>query len=322
MGALFPDSEPYEQGWLDVGAGNHIYWELCGNPAGKPAVVLHGGPGSGCTAGMRRYFDPAVYRITLFDQRNCGRSKPHASNLETDLSANTTAHLIDDMEMLRRHLNVERWMLFGGSWGTTLALAYAESHPDRVTEMILYGVTMTRQSEIDWLYRGVAPMFPEQWARFQAGVPEKEREGDLVEAYYRLLHDPDPAVRARAARDWHDWEAAAFSVDPDFKPGPRWHDPDFQLARARIVTHCFRRAAFLEDGVLLRNAHVLSGIPGILVHGRLDLGAPLVTAWQLSRAWPGSELIIVADAGHSPGDPGMNEALIAATNRFGQTGPQ
>jgi proline iminopeptidase len=316
MGVLHPEVEPYDQGRLDVGVGNHIYWEQCGAPSGKPVVVLHGGPGSGCTAGMRRYFDPGVYRVVLFDQRNCGRSKPHASDPVTDLSANTTEHLLNDMEALRRHLNIKKWMIFGGSWGTTLALAYAERHPNRVTELVLFGITMTRRSEIDWLYRGVAPMFPEQWAHFRAGVPAKERDGDLVEAYHRLLNDPSPAVRAKAARDWHNWEAAALSADPYFKPGPRWSDPEFQLARARIVTHYFRQGAFLDDGILLRNAHILSGIPGILVHGRLDLGAPLATAWELHQAWPGSELVIVGGAGHSPGDPGMTEALLAATDRF------
>ena len=199
MTALYPEIEPYEQGLLDVHDGNLIYWELCGNPEGKPVVVLHGGPGSGCSSGMRRYSDPAVYRIILFDQRNCGRSKPHASDLNTDLSVNTTEYLLADLELLRQHLNIERWMLFGGSWGTTLGLAYAERQPDRVTEMVLFGITMTRKSEIDWLYRGLAPLFPEQWARFRAGVPEEQQQDDLVEAYYRLLNHPDPAVRAKAA---------------------------------------------------------------------------------------------------------------------------
>jgi proline iminopeptidase len=318
MSVLYPKIEPHDHGLLDVGDGNLIYWEVCGNPDGKPVAVLHGGPGSGCSIGMRRYFDPAVYRILLFDQRNCGRSKPHASDLETDLSLNTTEHLLSDMEALRGHLNIEKWMLFGGSWGTTLGLAYAERHPNRVTEMVLFGITMTRESEIDWLYRGVAPMFPQQWACFRAGVPEDERNSDPVEAYYRLLNHLDPTVRAKAARDWHDWEEATLSVDPNFKPSPRWLQPDFQMARARIVTHYFRHKAWLEDGILLRKAATLSNIPGIMVHGRLDLGAPLVTAWELSQAWPGSELKIVYGAGHSPGDPGMSETLIAATNRFGR----
>lgn len=320
MAVLYPEIEPHVRGLLDVGDGNLIYWETCGNPDGKPVVVLHGGPGSGCSSGMRRYFNPTVYRIILFDQRNCGRSKPHASDLGTDLSVNTTEHLLADMEVLRQHFSIEKWMLFGGSWGTTLGLAYAERYPNRVTEIVFFGITMTRKSEIDWLYRGVAPMFPDQWARFRAGVPEEEWNDDLVEAYYRLLNHPDLAVRVKGAKDWHDWELATLSVDPNFKPSARWLAPDFQMARARIVTHYFRHAAWLEDGFLLRNAASLFHIPGIMVHGRLDLGAPLVTAWELSQAWTGSELLIISGAGHSSNDPGMSEALLAATDRFGQTG--
>jgi proline iminopeptidase len=301
---------------LDVGDGNRIYWEVCGNPDGKPAVVLHGGPGSGCSTGMRRYFDPSAYRIVLFDQRGCGRSRPHASDPNTDLSINSTDHLIADMERLRQHLDIDRWLLFGGSWGCTLGLAYAERYPHRVTEIVLVGVTMTRGSEIDWLYRGVAPLFPEQWDRFRAGVPPAERDGNLVEAYYRLLQNPDPATHMKAAKDWCDWENALLSVDPDAKPDPRRLQPAFQLAFARIVTHYFRHHAWLEDGILLREAGSLAGIPGVLIHGRLDFGAPLVTAWELAQAWADSELVIVTNAGHASTDPGMSEALIAATNRF------
>ena len=315
----YPEVEPYDHGLLDVGDESRIYWELCGNPEGKPAVVLHGGPGSGCSTGMRRFFDPTAYRIVLFDQRGCGRSTPHASDLRTDLSVNTTEHLLRDIELLRRHLGIDRWLIFGGSWGSTLGLAYAERNPQRVTEIVLVGVTMTRRSEIDWLVRGVAPLFPERWSRFQAGVPELERDGDLVEAYHRLLHDPDPAVRTRAASDWHDWEAALLSVDPNAKPSPQWSQPDFRLARARIVTHYFRHDAWLKDGILLREAAALGGIPGVLVHGRLDLGSPLVTAWELAQAWPNSELVIVRGAGHSSADPGMSEAAIVATDRFAKT---
>ncbi|MBC7814052.1 MAG: prolyl aminopeptidase [Burkholderiales bacterium] len=315
---LYPEIEPYDNGMLNVGDGNLIYWEVCGNPLGKPAVVLHGGPGSGFSTRMRCYFDPNAYRVILFDQRNCGRSTPNASDITTDLAANTTQQLIADIEQLRQHFNIERWLLFGGSWGSTLALAYAEQHPQYVSEIILFGVTMTRKLEIDWLYGGVAPLFPEQWELFQLGVAEHERNGDLVEAYYHLLNDPDAAVRAKAAKDWHDWEAALMSIDVDAKPSGRWLEPTFRLARARIITHYFRNNAWLEDQQLLRNAASLVGIPGILIQGRLDLGSPLVTAWELSRAWPDSELIIVKGAGHSPNDPGMSEAMIAATNRFSQ----
>ena len=316
MTILYPEIEPYESGTLDVGDGNHIYWEVCGNPDGKPAVVLHGGPGSGCSTGMRRYFDPSAYKVVLFDQRGCGRSTPHASDLHADLSVNTTEHLLTDIELLRQDLNIDRWLVFGGSWGSTLALAYAERNPRRVTEIVLVGVTTTRGSEIEWLYGGVAPMFPEQWDRFRAGVPADERDGDLIEAYHRLLMHSDPAIQLKAAKDWCEWESALVSVDPDAKPDPRRLQPTFQLAFARIVTHYFRHNAWLEDGILLREAGSLSGIPGIMVHGRLDPAHPLVTAWELTQAWPDSEPVVVSGAGHASTDHGMGDALITATDRF------
>jgi proline iminopeptidase len=316
MTVLYPEIEPYAHGMLEVGDGNLVYWEVCGNANGKPAVVLHGGPGSGCSPGMRRAFDPKAYRIVLFDQRGCGRSTPHASDLRTDLSVNTTAHLLTDMEQLRQHLGIDQWLLFGGSWGSTLGLAYAERYPQRVTEIVLASVTTTRRSEIDWLYRGVAPLFPAQWARFRAGVPPAEREGDLVSAYHRLLQDPDPAIHMKAAKDWCEWEESLVSVDPNYKPPPRRLQPTFQLAFARLVTHYFHNNAWLEDGILLREASSLAHIPGILIHGRLDLECPLVTARELTQAWPNSELVIVSGAGHSGTDPGMSEALVTATDRF------
>jgi proline iminopeptidase len=316
MKALYPEIEPYEHGMLDVGDGNLVYWEACGNPSGKPVLVLHGGPGSGCTAGMRRFFDPRAYRVILFDQRGCGRITPHASEFRTDLSVNTTAHLLNDIEQLRTHLGIEGWLVYGGSWGSTLALVYTERDPSCVTEIILVGVTMTRRAEIDWLYRDIAPLFPEQWERFCAGVPASERGGDLVAAYYRLLQNPDPAVRARAAQDWHDWEAASLSIDPKAKPPSMWSDARFRMARARIVTHYFHHNAWLEDGILLREASSLADIPGIMIQGRLDLAAPLVTAWELKRVWKNGDLVVVSEAGHSWTDPGMTEVLVAATDRF------
>jgi proline iminopeptidase len=311
MPALYPDIEPYDHGMLEVGDGHRVYWETCGNPAGKPAVVLHGGPGSGCTTGSRRNFDPGRYRIVLFDQRGCGRSTPHA-----ELSANTTGHLLADIEMLRRHLGIERWLVFGGSWGSTLALAYAERHPDRVSEMVLVGIATTTREEIDWITRGVGRFFPEQWDRFRNGVPLADRDGSLVDAYHRLLMSPDPAVHAKAARDWCDWEMAIVDVHPSHVPHPRYARPEFRLAFARIVTHYWRHSAWLEDGVLLREVHRLSSIPGVLIHGQLDLGSPLITAWQLARNWPGSELVIVSEAGHDARDPGVIESVVAATGRF------
>jgi len=316
MTTLFPEIEPYQMDFLSASDDQQIYYEQCGNPNGKPVLILHGGPGSGCTPGMRRFFDPEAYRIILFDQRGCGRSRPHASDPQVDLRTNTTHHLLEDIECLRAHLGIERWMLYGGSWGSTLGLAFAERYPRQVTEIILVGVTTTRRVEIDWLYRDVAPLFPVQWQRFREVVPPEERDGDLVEAYARLLHHPDPHMREKAARDFHDWEAASISIDPDAQLDPRWADPDFRMARARIVTHYFRHNAFLEDGILLREAGRLQGIPGVLIQGRLDLSAPLLTAWELSLTWPGSELVVVRGAGHSPKDPGMTEAILSATNRF------
>jgi proline iminopeptidase len=314
--ALFPAIEPSLRGHLEAGFGNHVYWEECGNPTGHAAVVLHGGPGSGCSASMRRFFDPTAYRVVLFDQRGCGRSTPHASQPTADLSVNTTEHLLADMEQLRQERGIERWLVFGVSWGVTLGLAYAERHPDRVTGMVLVGVTTSRRVETDWLYRGVAPLFPEEWSRFRSAVPGADGDADLIAEYYRLLHDPDPAVQAKAATDWTDWDWATASVDAKAERPARWRDPAFQLARARICTHYFHHDAWLEDGELLRDASRLGHIPGILINGRLDLQAPLVTAWELSHAWPGSELVVVEGAGHSTDDRGMDQAIVAATDRL------
>ncbi|MGH3889501.1 MAG: prolyl aminopeptidase [Pseudonocardiaceae bacterium] len=316
MADHYPEIEPYEHGMLDVGDGQRVYWEVCGNPDGKPAVVLHGGPGSGCTPGSRRSFDPDAYRIVLFDQRGAGRSTSHASELATDLAANTTHHLIADIELLREHLGIQRWLVWGGSWGATLALAYAQRHPQRVSEIVLVSVTMTRPADIHWLYHGVGRFFPEEWARFRAGVPAPERDGDLVAAYYRLLNDPDPKVREQAARGWCDWEDAVVSLEEGHQPNPRYADARFRMAFARLVTHYFHHHAWLADGILLREAGRLAGIPGVLVHGRLDLGGPPMTAWELAQAWPDAELNLV-NTGHT-GGPDMLARLIAATNRFAE----
>jgi proline iminopeptidase len=307
-------SEPYESGTLDVGDGHQLYWECCGNPHGKPAVVLHGGPGSGCAVGLRRFFNPEKYRVVLFDQRGCGRSRPLASDPAADLRANTTHHLIEDIEKLRRHLGIESWLVFGGSWGSTLGLAYSELYPERVTEIVLSAVVTTRRFEVLWLTRDVGRLFPEQWERFRDGVPPGERDGDLVEAYSRLLHDPNPAVQEQAARDWCDWEEAHVSLRSSGR-NPRWEDPDFRLCFARLVTHYWRNAAWLEDGILLREASKLVGIPGALIHGRFDVSSPLDIPLQIAKAWPGSELIVVDDAGHSFG---LVEPTIAALDRYGR----
>ena len=285
-------------------------------PAGKPAVFLHGGPGSGCSRSQRRAFDPAAYRIVLFDQRNCGRSTPHASEPEIDLTSNTTQNLVADIERLREHLEVERWLVFGGSWGSTLALAYAEAHPQRVTELILAGVTTGRHSELDWLFRGgISPIFPEQWDRLVAALPPAERDGDVPTAYSRLLHDPDAEVRRRAALDWCTWESATPDWPPTTELHDRFRDPNFALAFARLVTHYISHDVFLEDGVLIDGAGALAEIPGILINGRFDLQAPLGHAWELSKVWPRAELVVVDDAGHGA-HPGLTEALVRATDRF------
>jgi len=302
---------------LDAGDGNLVYWETCGNPRGKPAVVLHGGPGSGCTDRHRRLFNPTAYRIVLFDQRNCGRSRPHASEPDIDLAKNTTAHLIADMELLRERLYVDRWLVFGGSWGSVLALAYAEQHPAQVSQMILFGIATGRRSEFDWLFRGgLAAFFPEQWQRLRAALPPGERDGDTVEAYSRLLHHRDPAVRGRAAFEWCMWE----SVTPAWPPlpglAPRFKDPQFALAFARLVTHFVRHDAWFEDGSLLRGAGALSEIPGIMVNGRFDFQSPIGNAWELQRVWPQAELIVVENAGHSADNAGLEQELIRATDIF------
>ena len=316
MSDLYPEIAPYEHGMLDVGDGHKVYWETCGNPTGKPALVLHGGPGSGCTPGWRRYFNPDRYRIVLFDQRGCGRSTPHASRLDIDLSTNTTHHLIADIELLRRHLGIERWLLLGASWGTTLALAYAEQHPDRVTEVVLEGIATTTKWEVDWITRGVGAFCPDAWQRFRNGVPEADRAGSLVDAYHRLLMHPDPAVHAKAARDWCDWEIAIVVSHADDAPNPRYEQPTFRLCFARLVTHYWRHFAWLEDGALMRDAHRLSRIPGVLIHGRMDLCNPLLTPWRLAQHWPGSELIVVDRAGHDAGHPAIADHIVAATDRF------
>lgn len=311
----YPEIAPYDHGMLDVGDGHLVYWEACGNPDGKPAVVLHGGPGSGCTPGWRRYFDDA-YRVVLFDQRGCGRSTPHASDPEVDLATNTTHHLCADIERLRRHLGIDRWLVFGGSWGSTLGLAYAESQPERVSELVLFSVVTTTHREVEWITRDMGRIFPAQWARFRDGVPVADRDGSLVDAYSRLLHDPDQVVREKAAKDWCDWEDTHIAVLAGHRPDPRYDDPAFRMAFARLVTHYWRHGAWLDDGILLREATKLTGIPGVLVHGRLDISSPPDIAWHLARAWPDSMLQLVDDAGHGSSQPGISEALVTATDRF------
>jgi len=309
-------TEPYDRGMLDVGDDNLVYWETRGNPRGKPALIVHGGPGSSCEGSTGRSFNPDRYRIVLFDQRGCGRSTPHASDPSTDMSVNTTEHLLADMERLREHLGIERWLLFGGSWGSTLILAYAERHPERVSAIVITGVTMCRRSEIDWLYKGVGRFFPEEWERFRVGVSEDERDGDLLPAYARLTESPDADVRTKATADWLAWEDAVISQEPHGTPNAySCRPPDAQIALVRICSHYFSHAAWLEEGALLRDANRLTGIPGVLIHGRLDMGSPLGTAWELARAWPDAQLVVIADSGHT-GSETMKREILKALERF------
>ena len=316
MTDLHPEIAPYQSGMLDVGDGNAVYWETCGNPGGKPAVVLHGGPGSGCAEFFRRFFDPDAYRIVLFDQRNCGRSTPHASEPTTALTTNTTANLVDDIESLRDHLGIERWLVLGGSWGSTLGLAYAEAHADRVSELILFGVTTGRHSEFDWSFRGgLALFFPEQWKQLEAAAADLASDGEIVDTYHRLLSDPDAAVRERAAEAWCLWESATPDWPPRAELAERFRDPRYAVAFARIVTHYVRHNAWLEDGVLLRNATALADTPGVLISGRFDFQAPIANAWTLKDAWPRAQLVIIDDTGHGA-TAAINSEIVRATQRF------
>ena len=312
----FPEIEPFDTGMLDVGDGHRLYWEVSGNPEGKPAVILHGGPGSGNAPGFRRLFDPAAYRIVQFDQRNCGRSTPHASEREVDLSTNTTAHLIADCERIRAHLGIDRWLVWGGSWGTTLGLAYAQAHPERVTEMILLSVVGTTRREVEWVTRAMGRVFPEEWERFRDAVPDADRDGDLATAYSKMLHSHDPAVRERAAEEWCAWEDTHVGTVPGHRHDTRYDDPRFRMCFARIVTHYWSNAVFLDDGQLLRDIDRVAAIPAVLIHGRLDISGPPDIPWQLARVWPAAELVLVDDAGHGTGSPTTLQALLAATERF------
>jgi proline iminopeptidase len=261
-------------------------------------------------------FDPTYYRIVLFDQRNCGRSTPHAGEATTDLAGNTTNNLIADCERLRAHLGIDRWMVWGGSWGSTLGLAYGVTHPDRVTEMILVNVCTTTRKEVEWITRSMGRLFPEQWARFVEILPVVDRDGDLSSAYARLLHDHDPMVRERAADSWCAWEETHVATYPGHQHDSRYDDPRFRMCFARIVTHYWSNAAFLDDGQLLREVHRLGGIPGVLINGRLDISGPPDIAWQLAREWPDADLVLAGDAGHGSAHPATFEAIVRATARF------
>lgn len=309
---LYSEIDPFETGTLPVGDGHTLYFEQCGNPDGKPVVFLHGGPGAGCSPKSRRFFDPKRYRIVLFDQRGCGRSRPHAS-----LEANTTWHLVADIERLRVHLGIERWQVFGGSWGSTLALAYAQTHPNRVTELVLRGIFMLRRWELEWFYQaGTDALFPDAFEDYLAPIPLVER-GDLMSAYHRRLTSSDPAVRLEAARAWSVWEGRTSFLLQDSTHVDGVAADMFALAFARIECHYFVNGGFFDrDDQLLANAYRLHGIPAVIVQGRYDVVCPARSAWDLHRAWPQAKLEIIPDAGHSAFEPGIVDALVRATDRF------
>jgi proline iminopeptidase len=312
MRTFYPEVEPYATGHLDTGDGHRIYWEMCGNPKGKPAVFLHGGPGSGCSPKHRRLFDPEKYRVLLFDQRGCGRSQPHAS-----LENNTTWHLVADIERLRTLMGVEQWLVFGGSWGSTLALAYAETHPARVSELVVRGIFTLRRKELLWYYQnGASWMFPDLWERFLEPIPEDERH-DLMTAYRKRLTGSDRAEQLRCAKAWSVWEGSTITLLPNKDHAAAHADDHFALAFSRIENHYFVNGGFFNaDDQLLRDAHKLKKIPGVIVQGRYDVCTPAVTAWDLHRAWPEAEFHVVDDAGHAFDEPGILDRLIAATDKF------
>ncbi|BDA83858.1 proline iminopeptidase [Aureimonas sp. SA4125] len=308
---LYPEIEPYDRGMLDVGDGHTLYWERVGTPGAKPAVFLHGGPGGGCSPSHRRLFDPRRYDVLLFDQRGCGRSLPHAS-----LEANTTWHLVADIERLREMAGIPSWLVFGGSWGSTLALAYAETHPGRASEIILRGIFTLRRSELEWYYQyGASLLFPEKWERFQAPIPEAER-GDMIAAYRRRLVGEDRAAQIEAARAWSLWEGETLTLLPDPATSAPFGDEDFAIAFARIENHYFVHAGWMEEGQLIRDAERLRPIPGVIIQGRYDMATPPVTAWDLHQAWPEAEFHLVEAAGHVYSEPGILDRLIAATDGF------
>lgn len=314
MSPRHPPIEPYDCGMLDVEGGHRLYWETCGNPDGVPALWLHGGPGTGSTVDSRSNFSPITYRAVLFDQRGCGRSRPLANGPNADLTSNTTAHLIDDIERLREHLGVRRWLVVGGSWGVTLGVAYAQRHPHAVRAMVLGAITSADRREIDWIVRDMGRIFPREWDEFASLVPETERGGNLAAGYARLLTDPDPAVREKASRAWCAWEDTHVSLKPGWTPDRRYDDPVFSERFVRLVTHYWSNYCFLPDGDQLERMTAIADIPAVLIHGRYDVSGPLDTAWRLHRAWPASQLVVLEGAGH--GGVGFTDAMVAAINSF------
>lgn len=294
---MFPPIEPFATGHLLVSDGNEIYWETSGNPHGKPALYLHGGPGAGIMGGYRRHFDPKKYLIISFEQRGCGRSRPLATAPSSELATNTTQHLIADIEKLRIHLKVEKWLLLGISWGTTLALAYAQAHPDKVSEIVLAAVTTTTKFEVEWVTEQMRRVFPREWDQFVTAV-QPEPGQRIIDAYYQKITHPDQIVRENAARAWCTWEDVHVSLAPDSKPSPRYNDPEYRLLFATLVIHYWKHAGFLNESDILSNMDRISKIPGVLIHGRLDISSPLEIAWDLHKAWHDSRFVVVDDDGH------------------------
>ena len=310
---LYPEIEPFASGWMETGDGNRIYYEECGNPQGRPVVVLHGGPGGAVNPGMRRYFDPSRWRVILFDQRGCGQSTPNAA--DTDLSDNTTWTLIEDIERLRERCGVDTWAVFGGSWGSTLSLAYAITHPERVSALLLRGIFLLRKSEVRWFYQeGASQLYPDAWERYLAPIPEAER-GDLMDAYYRRLTGPDRAERERCAVAWSSWEGETVSVKgPSARP-EKFADPAFALAFARIECWYFTNDGFFpSENWILENVGRIRHIPGWIAQGRFDVVTPMTSAWDLHRAWPEAKLDVIPDAGHASSEPGIIDSLVRATD--------
>ncbi|WP_237154971.1 prolyl aminopeptidase [Oryzibacter oryziterrae] len=309
--SFYPPIEPFESGMLDVGDGHQVYWERVGTRGAKPAVFLHGGPGGGCNATQRRVFDPAKYDVILFDQRGCGRSTPHA-----ELEANTTWHLVADIERLREMMGVDKWLVFGGSWGSTLALAYAETHPEHVSELVLRGIFALRRWELQWYYQhGASLMHPDKFEPFREHIPAAER-ADLISAYRKRLVSPDRATRVAAAKIWSLWEGSTITLMPDQGMVDAFSDEDFAIAFARIENHYFVHEGWMEDGQLIDNAGKLKGIPGVIIHGRYDMATPMQNAWDLHKAWREADFRIVEGAGHALSEPGILHELISATDRF------
>lgn len=307
---LFPENEPFARGWLSTRSEHEIYYEECGSPTGKPCVILHGGPGGAINPTMRRFFDPAKWRMALFDQRGCGRSMPNAS-----LKDNTTWALIEDIERLREHIGVDKWTVFGGSWGSTLALAYAIKHPDRVEALVLRGIFLLTPAELRWFYQeGASNLFPDAWEHFLAPIPVEERD-DMIGAYHRRLTSPDPSVQSRAAQAWSQWEGDTISLrGPEARPS-KFNEEDFTIAFARIECHYFSNGGFFgDDDWIIRNIDAIQHIPGWIVQGRFDVVTPMTSAWRLAKAWPLARLNVVWDAGHASTEPGVIDGLVRATD--------